>query len=79
MHSDTALYDELSFTLNQINRQIEAIERDVEISIAPHMAPNAAFRQRHRDGKYVLADVLLAKSQCLNGMAIIKASQKKGK
>lgn len=60
-----SLHNELSNTLLNINNQIntvmsEAREKQIDV-----------HQMKYSDGKHVLIDLLMAKAQCLNGMAIM--------
>lgn len=73
MHSDASIYDQLTQTLNAINAQIDkvtayAMEREIEPSLV-----------QNTNGQPAMVPLIVAKAQCLNGMAVLKASQKKGK
>lgn len=70
MHSTTSLYDELSRTLMQVNNQIAVITESAEIAgVEPTKMMNA-------DGTHSLTPLLLAKSNCLNGMAMLKTNRR---
>ena len=82
MHSTQILYDSLRDTLRDIDKQIDVMRRDAyrnQPITAMHepVDPDLVFKTKYRDGKYVAADLLVAKAATLSAMATLKASEKK--
>lgn len=69
MHSNTSLYQALYQTMTQINEQLHQVSID---ALAVGIDPKA---YRLPDGSYPLISLLLAKTEALNGMALLKTNQ----
>lgn len=76
MHNLTTLYDELNRTLLDIDTQIKHIKNDLKNDYPEEQREkiNVWFWTRYPDGKYVLADLLVARADCLSAMARIRVS-----
>lgn len=66
-----------------MDRQLERALRNhlADVESAIHVVRDeassmdiSAAELKYTDGKYVIHDLLLAKAQCLNGLAVLKAS-----
>lgn len=69
MHSKSAIYEQLSGTLIQIERQIKVATdtaNDLGISVSD---------LKKADGTSFLTDLLIAKAHVLHGMAVLKADK----
>lgn len=77
MHSNDGLYTTLNSTLHEIDKQIEEIKKSVLSSLPVHEKPDpsAVYKHRYSDGHPVLESMLLAKAECLHGMAALKAEE----
>lgn len=76
MHSTQALYDGLKRTLEEINLQIDAVEKTAkkQIAVAPYPDLYTVYDICDTRGIPVLQELLAAKAQVLNGMAVLKAA-----
>lgn len=76
MHNLTTLYDELNKTLIDIDTQIKHIKNDIKNQYPEEQREkiNVWFWTRNVDGSYVLADLLVARADCLSAMARIRVS-----
>lgn len=76
MHTTHSLYAELHINLNEINRQIEAIKREIELSLpeGEKPDPDIMYGLNNGSGNFLLKDLLIAKAQLLSGMAALKAA-----
>ncbi len=81
MHSADALYDALRQNLADIELQIKHIKNGIALAYPEEQRDkiNVWFWTQRTDGKYVLEDMLLAKAQVLNAMAVLKASSSTNK
>ena len=70
----SSLVMELRSTLTEIDRQIEAAKRSIRQSLPVQIEPSEAmyYGAKYPDGKFILADLLVAKSQCLSAIANLK-------
>lgn len=68
--SAQSLYDSLRRLDGDIEKQILQLRKNCEYGVELHQLQNA-------DGSYVLIPLLVAKANCLNGMAILKAADMK--
>ena len=77
MHTTQTLYDNLGSTLLEINKQIEAVKRDVLLRLPGDFPadPDAVYDAKNSDGSFVLTDLLAAKAQALSGMAALKTAE----
>lgn len=66
-----ALYLELERTVHELNRQIDVVRKDAE------QYGNPAEIMRDRNGGFLLTPLLVAKANCLHGMASLKAAKDK--
>ena len=79
---DDSLLNELQRTLQDIDMQIRLVHHRVQRVLDKNEYPeeqrekiNVWFWTRYPDGKYVLADLLVARADCLSAMARLRASR----
>ncbi len=74
---DDSLLNELQRTLQDIDMQIKHIKNDIKNEYPEEQREkiNVWFWTRYPDGKYVLADLLVARADCLSAMARLRASR----
>lgn len=72
----SSLTMELRATLTEIDRQIEAVKLNAEKYIATLPYPDRAsvYQIQNPDGRYVLAELLIAKSQLLASITSLQSS-----
>ena len=70
MASQFIIKQQINTLLEDINSQIRVIKDDA-ISLTPDV--ESLFNLRHRDGKYVMVPLLLAKAELLAGLARLEA------
>lgn len=75
----TALVNSLRAQLTDLDKQIEAIKRDVLNDFPIHVKPSPEFvyRAKYKDGKFMLADLLVARSNTLVALANLQVSLRK--
>lgn len=74
-----SLLNELRRNMIEIDKQIVAIKRDVANQVPVHIEPDPdlAYRMKNKDGTFVLAPLLIAKSQCLSAIASLQAGERR--
>jgi len=74
---DDSLLNELQRTLQDIDMQIKHIKNDIKNEYPEEQREkiNVWFWTRYPDGKDVLADLLVARADCLSAMARLRASR----
>lgn len=77
--NNSSLLNELRSTLSKINTQIEVIEagfkKDKEQGI--YLPDVTIYQLKNNDGYHILENMLLAKSNCLQGIAALQAPVKR--
>jgi hypothetical protein len=75
--NNTALVNELRTTLAQIEKQIEAIQKDRWMRMPVHIKPSedGIYRIQDKNGGYLMTPLLAAKAQCLSAIAALQAPQ----
>lgn len=76
MHTAQNLYDNLGRHLLELNKQLDAVQKDVEksIGVLPYPDQVSVYDMKTRDGRPVLAELMVAKAQVLSAMANLKVS-----
>lgn len=74
---DDSLLNELQRTLHDIDMQIKHIKNDIKNEYPEEQREkiNVWFWTRYPDGKYVLADLLVARADTLSAMARLRVAQ----
>lgn len=72
MSRNDLLENELHITLRQVNAQISAMTE-----LFGDRPKYDLYNMKYQDGKFVMVDILAAKAQILNGLAVIKAARTK--
>lgn len=70
--SKALLIQELRATVSQINTQIKAMEEMVADRPMQDL-----YRMKFQDGKFVMVEMLAAKAQALNGIAVLLSAKTK--
>jgi hypothetical protein len=81
MHTTNTLYDELSRALIEVDKQIKHVKEPIRQSYPEEKRDriNVWYWTFGQDGKPILSDLLCARAQILNGMAVLKAATVKGR
>lgn len=81
MHSDNHLYDELTRSLQQLNKHREEVVKRLEAHIETRPYPDklTVYSVTRPDGTNPLVELDLAKATTLAAMANLKAAQKNGR
>jgi len=76
-HTNQTLYDEVNRTLIEIDMQIKHIKNDIAREYPEEQRDkiNVWYWTRNVDGSYVLADLLVARAQCITAMATLQANR----
>lgn len=72
MARNDLLEAELRTALSQINSQISAMSE-----MLGDRPKYDLYKMKYQDGKFVMVDILAAKAQVLNGLAVLRAARTK--